>query len=141
MPTLLSRWWRSQGHGVHSPLAYRIITNVLDWRDVAFYPEHRQQTIEDRIILHLHAQLGLDREVKTGAAEGVYHDSLICCDGAGALPSQWWDCGNVLWHRASGLPEAFVRRTAGIMIDYGGGQLLVADRKLFRQDFYTRIRI
>lgn len=26
---LIKRWWRSRGYGVHSPLAYRLITRVL----------------------------------------------------------------------------------------------------------------
>ena len=29
MPRRVVRWWRSKGHGVHSPFAYRFITMVL----------------------------------------------------------------------------------------------------------------
>ena len=31
------RWWRSRGHGVHSPFAYRFITTVLRQRGAAAY--------------------------------------------------------------------------------------------------------
>lgn len=29
---MLTRWWRSRGHGIHSPYAYRLITSVLPER-------------------------------------------------------------------------------------------------------------
>lgn len=28
-PRIIKRWWRSRGHGVHSPFAFRFIRNVL----------------------------------------------------------------------------------------------------------------
>ncbi len=34
--SLLSRWWRSKGFGVHSPLAYEMITEVLR-QDYSYY--------------------------------------------------------------------------------------------------------
>lgn len=32
MAGIISRWWRSMGHGIHSPYAYRLVTEVLPER-------------------------------------------------------------------------------------------------------------
>lgn len=36
----IKRWWRSKGHGVHSPLAYRLITRVLCDEGADYYAFH-----------------------------------------------------------------------------------------------------
>lgn len=37
MPSILKRLWRSKGHGVHSPFAFRFITAVLRNDSTAYY--------------------------------------------------------------------------------------------------------
>ena len=148
MSTLLRRWWTSLGHSVHSPTAFRLITLVLDQRDVAYYPEHLEELLEgsnllDRqqkqLALQLLHQWPLTQIVTQHDKTLTYDSALILWQGK-QLAEMPWGTGSILWHVGRKVPEPFRQREAGIMVDYAGGQLLFLDHKLPRQDFWTRIR-
>ena len=148
MANPLKRWWTSLGHSVHSPTAFRLITLVLDQRGVAYYPEHLEELPEGadqldnqqkQLALQLLYQWPLTQLVTQYDKALAYDRALILWQGAtlGEMP---WDSGSMLWHIGRKVPNAFRHREAGMMVDYAGGQLLFLDRKLPRQDFWTRIR-
>ena len=148
MATLLRRWWTSLGHGVHSPTAFRLITLVLDQRGVAYYPEHLEELPEGadllspqqkQLALQLLHQWSLTELVTQYDKARTYDRTLILWQGA-SLEEMPWGSGSILWHLGRRVPGPFRQRAAGMMVDYGDGQLLLLDRKLPCQNFWTRIR-
>lgn len=149
MTAYLKRWWTSLGHSVHSPRAFRMITLVLDQRDVTYYPEHFKKMIgESDLPDHSTQQLALQMLHEWPLTRLIRDDeiSTVSCDHAlimwrGGLLSQTpWDTESVLWHMGREVPKEFLQREAGIMVDYARGQLLLLDHKLPYQNFWTRIR-
>lgn len=60
VPRRVKRWWRSRGHGVHSPFAFRFITMVLRGRGVYYasselsaMPEARWHRLLFRLVCEL----------------------------------------------------------------------------------------
>ncbi|MDD6928522.1 MAG: hypothetical protein SOW36_00890 [Porphyromonas sp.] len=148
MVTPLKRWWTSLGHSVHSPTAFRLITLVLDQRGIAYYPEHLEELPEGanhlnnqqkQLALQLLYQWPLTQIVTQYDKALTYDRALILWQGS-PLAEMPWDSGSLLWHTGRKVLEPFRQRKAGMMVDYAGGQLLFLDRKLPRQDFWTRIR-
>ena len=148
MANPLKRWWTSLGHSVHSPTVFRLITLVLDQRGVAYYPEHLEELPEgaDRLdnqqkqlALQLLYQWPLTQLVTQYDKVLAYDRALILWQGT-PLAEMPWGSSSILWHLGRRVPGPFRQRAAGMMVDYGGGQLLLLDRKLPCQNFWTRIR-
>lgn len=148
MATPLRRWWTSLGHGVHSPTAFRFITLILDQRGVAYYPAHREALhYLDHMLDHRQKQLALQllhqwplTQLVTQHDEALVYDRALILWQDESLVEMPWDTGSILWHVGRKVPILFSQREAGLMVDYGAGQLLFLDHKLPCQNFWTRIR-
>lgn len=148
MATSLQRWWTSLGHGVHSPTAFRLITLILDQRGVAYYPAHRAALHDlDHMLDHRQKQLALQllhqwslTQLVTQYDEKLTYDRALILWQDTPLAEMPWGTGSILWHVGRKVPHAFSQREAGMMVDYGVGQLLFLDHKLPCQNFWTRIR-
>lgn len=148
MASSLQRWWTSLGHSVHSPTAFRLITLILDQRGVAYYPEHRVALHDlDHMLDHQQKQLALQllhqwpfTQLVTQYDETLTYDRALILWQDAPLAEMPWGTGSILWHVGRKVPPSFRQREAGMMVDYGAGQLLLLDHKLPCQDFWTRIR-
>lgn len=97
--------------------------------------DHRQK----QLALQLLHQWPLTQLVTQHDEALVYDRALILWQDE-SLAEMPWDTGSILWHVGRKVPILFSQREAGLMVDYGAGQLLFLDRKLPCQNFWTRIR-
>ncbi|MDE6418116.1 MAG: hypothetical protein K2K49_02790 [Duncaniella sp.] len=49
----IGRWWRSKGHGIHSPLAFRLTTTVLRDPGCAWYAYGRLAGARERLLFRV----------------------------------------------------------------------------------------
>ncbi len=66
----ITRWWRSKGHGIHSPYAYRMVTEVLPERG-RYYAYDRIERLPDSRRLKLIFRLVCEFMPTTVHAPGI----------------------------------------------------------------------
>lgn len=151
----ITRWWRSKGHGIHSPYAYRIVTEVLPERG-RYYAYDRIETMEGSRRLKLLFRLVCELTPRTVCAPGITaeeKEAILLADSRvrfvdspaeadlsiGALPPELRERqATAVWNTDSGWEDFKKTLNAGMTFSNGKIGIAVNRQGLPRQDFESR---
>lgn len=148
----ITRWWRSKGHGIHSPFAFRMVTGVLPERgryyaydDIEQLPESGRLKLLFRVVCELEPSTvyglfmpDMEKAVILMADSRVrFVDDPENADlFVGALPRELHEGKSALfWSAGPAWKEFRSRLTGGMTFSNGRVGLAVNRHGLPRQDF------